>query len=167
MDIWSRRTYYDLWIICHWHHLHYFACILYHLHNYIFVTLYGHCLHHPLILMHIVFTMWHWYPWYCFWIIYTESHTILYLHWLIKLIKPGLLGETVAGEIQGGVLGRATPYGFGCHTWSCYLCALLLLHVTWYLSTVNCFSLLSGSTNASLVWYAVVLWDGTHDDCYS
>ena len=31
----------------------------------------------------------------------------------IKLIKPGLLGETVAGEIQGGVLGRATPCGFG------------------------------------------------------
>ena len=63
-----------------------------------------------------------------------------------KISQAGVAGGVVAGEIQGGVLGRATPCGFECHTWSCYLCALLLLHVTWYLSTVNCFSLLSGST---------------------
>jgi len=128
---------------------------------------YCHCLHCPVILIHIVFTMWHWYPWHYFGIIYTETHTILHLHWLIKLTKPVLLGETVAGKIQGGVLGRATPCGFGCHTWSYYLCALLLSHITWYLSAVNCFSLLSGSTNTSLVWYAAVLWDGAHDSCIS
>ena len=90
-----------------WHHLYYFACIWYHLHNYIFVSWYCHCLHCLVILIHIVFTMWHWYPWHYFWILYVESHTILHLHWLIKLTKSGLLGETVAGEIQGGVLGRA------------------------------------------------------------
>jgi len=101
------------------------------------------------------------------WSCCTESYIIIHLHRLIKLIKPGLLGETVAGKIQGGVLRRATPCGFRCHTWSCYLWALLLLHVTWYLSTVNCFSLLSGSTNASLVWYVVILWDGTQDGCIS
>jgi len=127
----------------HWYYLHYFAFIWYHLHNFIFITWYWHCLHCPVILIHIIFTMWHWYLWHSFWIIYTESHTVLHLYWLIKLTKPGLLGETVAGKIQEGVLGRATPCGFGCHTWSYYLCALLLLHVTWYLSTVNYFSLLS------------------------
>jgi len=124
-------------------------------------------LHCPVIEIHIIFTIYHWYSWYRFWVMYTELHTILHLNWLIKLTKLGLLGETVAGEIQRGVLGRATPYGFGCHTWSCYLCALLLLHATWYLSTVNCFSLLSGSTNTSLVWCAVVLWDEPHDGCIS
>ena len=44
------------------------------------------------------------------------GHRMVALVRLIKLIKPGFLGETVAGEIQGGVLGRATPCGFGCHT---------------------------------------------------
>ena len=29
----------------------------------------------------------------------------------MKLTKPGLLGRLVAGEIQGGVLGRATLMG--------------------------------------------------------
>ena len=35
----------------------------------------------------------------------------MHLHLLIKLIKLGLLGETVAGEMQEGVLGRATLMG--------------------------------------------------------
>ena len=43
---------------------------------------------------------------------YILSHTLFYICiLLIKLTKPGLLGETVAGEIQGGVLGRATLMG--------------------------------------------------------
>jgi len=50
-----------------------------------------------------------------------------------KINKVGVTGETVAGKIQGGVVGRATPCGFGCLTWSCYICALMLLHFTWYL----------------------------------
>jgi len=119
------------------------------------------------ILICIVITIWHWYSWYWSLIQSRWAHIILHLHWLIKLTKAGLLGETVAGKMQGGVLGRVTPCGFGCHTWSCYLCVLLLLHVTWYLSPVNCFSLLSGSANASLVWYAVVLWDGAQNGCIS
>jgi len=47
-----------------------------------------------------------------------------------KINQIGVTRDTIVGKIQGGVLGRATPCGFGCHTWSCYLCALLLLHVT-------------------------------------
>ena len=39
----------------------------------------------------------------------TLSHTCKNLHWLIKLTKSGLLGETVAVKIQGGVLGRVAP----------------------------------------------------------
>ena len=42
-------------------------------------------------------------------IMYTESHTILHLHWLIKLTKSGLLVKTVVGKIQGGMLGRVGP----------------------------------------------------------
>jgi len=50
------------------------------------------------------------------------------------------LRETVAGEIQGGVLGRATPCGYGCHTWSCYIYArscYYMLHDTWVQWTVS------------------------------
>ena len=46
---------------------------------------------------------------YCFRIIYTKSHIVLHLHWLMKLTKSGLLGETIAGKIQGGVLGKTAP----------------------------------------------------------
>jgi len=98
----------------------------------------------------------------------TLSHTSKNLHWLIKLTKPGIMGRLVVGD-QGGVLGRAAPPRALPHVilCSCDLCSHLLLHVIWYLSTVNCFSLLSGSTNASLIWYAVVLWDGAQDGCIS
>ena len=107
--------------------------------------------------------------WHCFRIIYTESHTILHLHWLMKLTKLGLLGETGSRENLGGVLERAPPPRALPHVFSCSwdLCTHLLLQVIWYLSTVNCFSLLSGSTNAPLVWYVVVLWDGAQDNCIS
>ena len=174
MDIWSWQFLWPLDYILDdphyhtfiWHHLRYFACIWYHLHNYIFVTCYCHCLHCPVILKHYFHCMIlismimidlsgiHYLLLIFLISILDHTHWVthyLALHWLMKLTKPGLIGETVAGEIQGGVLGRATPYGFGCYTWSCYLCVLLLLHVTWYLSTVNCFSLLSGSTITSLV----------------
>ena len=119
------------------------------------------------ILICIVFTIWYWYSWY--WSIILSHWITHYLTFTLinKINQAGVTGETVAGKIQGGVLGRAAPCGFGCHTWSCYLCALMLLHVTWYMSTVNFFSLLSGSTNASLVWYIVVLWDGAQDFCIS
>jgi len=119
------------------------------------------------ILISIIITIWHWYSWY--WSLILLRWVTHYLAFTLinKINQAGVTGETVAREIQGGVLGRATLCGFGCHTWSCYLCALLLLHVTWYLSTVNCFSLLSGSTNVSLVWYVVVLWDWAQDSCIS
>ena len=68
-------------------------------------------LHCPVIEIHIIFTIYHWYSWYRFWVMYTELHTILHLHWLIKLNKLGLLRETVAGKIQGGVLGRGPLVG--------------------------------------------------------
>ena len=101
-----------------------------------------------------------------------------HIHWvthyfaldrLIKLVKSGLLGETSSRRNQGGVLGRAAPSRALPHVFLCSwdLCARLLLHVTWYLSTVNYFFLLLGSTNASLVWYVIVLWDGTQDGCIS
>jgi len=66
------------------------------------------------ILIRIVVT---WDSWSC----YIESRIILHLHWLMKLIKAGLLGEIGSRENQGGVLGRATPCGFKCHTRSCVL----------------------------------------------
>ena len=45
------------------------------------------------------------------WSCYIESHTILHLHWLMKLTKSGLLRETGSRENQGGMLGRATLVG--------------------------------------------------------
>jgi len=39
----------------------------------------------------------------------------------MKLIKSELLGEIGSRENQGGVLGKVTSCGFGCHTWSCVL----------------------------------------------
>jgi len=109
MNIWSWPTYYNIWITWHWHHLHYFAFVRHYLHNYIFVTWYCHCLHYPVILIHIIFTSWHWYPWHCFWIIYIESHTILHLHWLIKLTKSGLLGGDCRRENLGMCAWKGDP----------------------------------------------------------
>ena len=115
-----------------------------------------HCVHYLMLMF-----------WYRF---------LFVLHWIIqylaftlinKINQAGVIGGDCSRENPGRCAWKRDPYGFGCHTWSCYICALLLLHVTWYLSTVNCFSLLSGSTNASLVWYAVVLWDGAQDGCIS
>jgi len=37
MDIWSRPTYFDLWITWYWHHLHYFAFIWHHVYYFVFV----------------------------------------------------------------------------------------------------------------------------------
>ena len=111
-----------------------------------------HCVHY-LILMF----------WYRF---------LIQLHWIIhylafvlinKINQAGVIGGDCSKGNPGRCAWKGDPYGFGCHTWSCYFCALLLLHVTWYLSTVNCFSLLSRSTNASLVF----LWDGAQDGCIS
>ena len=119
--------------------------------------------------VYFVITIWHWHSRYQIQIMYTESHIILHLYWLMKLIKLGLLGETVVENIHRGMLRRAAPPRALPHVFLCSwdLWAHQLLYVTWYLSTVNCFSLLSRSPNASLVWYAVVLWDGAYDGCIS
>ena len=117
----------------------------------------------PKILICIVITIWHWYSWY--W-------SLILSRWVTHYLALTLINKTNQAWITWGDCSRRNsgryawkgdPFGFGCHTRSCYLCALLLLHVTWYLSTVNYFSLLLGSTNASLVWYVVVLYDGAQD----
>ena len=97
-------------------------------------------LHLSLDIATVYIIPWSWYKLYSLsdidvletdsWSCYTESHTFLRLHWLMKLTKLGLLRETIAGKILGGVLERTTPCGFGCHTWAYYLCMLLLLQVT-------------------------------------
>jgi len=61
-------------------------------------------LHLSLGIVTVYMVPWSWYTLYSLsdtdildtdsWSCYTESHTILYLHWLIKLIKPEYLGET-------------------------------------------------------------------------
>ena len=70
---------------------------------------YFHCLHCPVILTHIVIPISHWYPWHCFQIIYIESHTILHLHWLIKLTKSGLLGGDCRRENLGMCAWKGDP----------------------------------------------------------
>jgi len=56
------------------------------------------------------------------------DHAQWVTHYLaLTLINEINLAEITGGDwsrrIQRGVLGRATLCGFGCHTWSCYLCA--------------------------------------------
>ena len=41
----------------------------------------------------------------------------------MKLTKPGLLGETIAKEIQGGVLGRVAPLRALPHEIFLFMCA--------------------------------------------
>ena len=94
-----------------WHryHLHYLAFVWHHLHYFVFTTWYCHLLHCLVILIHIVFTIWHWYSWYRFLILLHWVTHYRVLHWLIKLTKPELLGETGSWKNLGGMLGRATP----------------------------------------------------------
>jgi len=66
-------------------------------------------MHSSLDIVTVYIVLWSWYILYSLfdtgildtdsWSYYTEPHTILYLHWLIKLTKPRLLGKTVAGKI--------------------------------------------------------------------
>jgi len=68
----------------HWRHLFQFA----------FVTWYCHRLHCPVILVHIVFTIWHWYSWYWFMIL---------LHWVTHYLALELInkwGRLVAEEMR-------------------------------------------------------------------
>ena len=97
----------------HWHHPHNSAFIFWSYHRY------------------TVFTIWHWHSWYRF---------LIVLHWVIHCLASALNnkinlarvagGRLVAGD-QGGVLGRATPRGFGCHTWSCVL--VIYAHTYYYM----------------------------------
>ena len=144
----------------HWHHLHYFA----------FVTWYCHRLHCPVILIHIVFTIWHWYSWYRFLILlYWVTH-YLSLTMINEIKQVGIIRETGSRGNQGSVLERATPCRFGCHTWSCVLViyprtCYYMLHDTWIQWTIS--SCYQDPLTHQLIWYAVVLWDGARDGCIS
>jgi len=136
-------------------------------------------MHISLDIVTIYIVPWSWYTLYSLfdidiididlWSYLIESPIVLYLHWLIKLTKPGLLGQTDSRGIREACLEGRPLVGLDAIRDIVFLWFMRapIITVTWYLGTVKCFSLLSESTNATLIWYTVVLWDGAQDGCIS